>query len=293
MGVTINGDNIVITGATIEVVNGANSETGVAYIIITPEGGVGELPFMAQGLPGQPTLFPSITVEMVHPDNDLPTENPEKTLVDPGGAGEAAQYNLKFYVHSGADGATGSPSFAGASDLASSPVLGVATDKFVLVYKASDSTFVPTAQKVGTVAVSGIIAATAYNSTNPRLLHTISIAAQPFDYIPIVWAGTVVTGSGGGTPTRVDLFARLDDPASGDQLGHAKGMSGANADGIQTIMLPTFLYNQDVPATYGRVAMGDAANVYLRAEQQAASSSSWSTPASPGTTFSLLLQPLL
>ena len=53
MPITVSGNDIEFTG-TVRVVNGFNPDTGVAYLILTPDGGVGSLPFLAQGLPGLP-----------------------------------------------------------------------------------------------------------------------------------------------------------------------------------------------------------------------------------------------
>lgn len=293
MGVTISGNSITITNATIELVNGFNAESGVAYIIITPDGGIGALPFMATGAPGQPTLFPSISVVEVAAGDPLPVVNPASTLLDAGGPGLPAKYALTFYQHKGATGLTGSPSIALSSDLATAPVLGAGTEKFVLAYRASDLKWVPTAQKVGDAYVASTIAATAYNNASPRLLTSIAVAAQPFDWRPRVFASTVITGSDGAQPTRVDLVARLNDAASGAQLGFGRGLVGANAVGVQTILLPTYLHGQSVPGAYAKVAAGVAATIHLRAEQVATSSSSWSTPISPDTTFSLEVVPVL
>lgn len=289
MGVSISGNNITITGATIEVINGANPDSGVAYIIITPDGGVGELPFMSTGLPGQPTLFTTITL-IQHPAGEaLPSPNPEQTLIDPGGPGLPAKYSLVFHLNQGITGAPGTPSFALANDLASTPVLGALTDKFVLVYRSADGKFVPTAQKAGDTWPSSVIGATAFNGTSPRLLSTIAIPPQPFDCRVRVFAQTVVTGS---VDTRVDLFARITDPASGAQVGYAKGLTGLNAAGIQTVMIPAYPAGSTAPGAYGKVAAGAGVNVYLRAEQVGPSSNSWSTPASPDTTFQVEVQPL-
>jgi hypothetical protein len=289
MGVTINGNNITITNATLEIVNGANPDSGVSYIIITPDGGVGELPFMAQGLPGQATLFPVITYIQLAAGTPLPSPNPVSTLVDPGGPGLPAKYSLTFYGNAGPTGATGSPSFAGASDLASSPVLGALTDKFNLIYRSSDSKFVPTAQKNGESWAPATIASTAFNNTSPRLLHTITIGPQPFAYRVDAFAQTVVTGS---VDTRVDLVVRMNDPATGDQVGYGKGLIGINAAGIQTVLIPAYPAGSSVPGAYGQVAINTSASFYLRAEQKAGSSNSWSTPASPDTTFTIDIHPL-
>lgn len=292
MPISFNGNNITITGATIELVNGANDESGVAYLIITPDGGVGQLPFVAEGAPGQPTLFPTITLVQLPAGEGLPSPNPVTTLIDAGGPGLPAKYALTFYVNAGATGLTGTPSIALASDLATSPTLGITTEKFIPVFRNSDSKFVMTAQKVGPQFVSGTIASTTFNNVTPRLLSSINVPAQPWDWRPNVFAATTVAGSDGATPTRVDLFARINNEASGDICGYARGLVGANVPGIQTVMIPTYLHNADVTGAYAKVTAGNASTIHLRAEQVNASSSSWSTPASPATTFVVEVQPI-
>lgn len=288
MGTTINGNNITITNATIEIINGANDESGVSYIIITPEGGTGQIPFMAQGLPGQPTLV-DITLIQLPDGTPLPIPNPTKVIQDPGGAGLPAKYLYTFYLNAGPTGLTGSPSISGASDLAASPALGAPTDKFTLVYRNSDGKFFLQAQKVGDRWIQSAIAATTFNSTSPRLLSTIAITGQPWDWYPEPFASTVVSGS---VDTRVDLVVRLNNQSSGDEVGFGKGFTGVNAIGIPTVLIPSSPSGSAVPGAYGKVAAGAGANLYLRAEQKAGSSNSWSTPASPDTTFWVKVNPV-
>jgi hypothetical protein len=243
---------------------------------------------MAQGLPGQPT-FIDITLVQLPDGTALPTPNPAKVLSDPGGAGLPARYQYTFYLNAGPTGATGSPSFAGATDLAATPALGVLTDKFTLMYRSSDGKFVLVQQKAGDSTASATIAGTAFTNANPRTLSTIAIAPQPWDYRVRCTAQTVVTGS---IDTRVDLFARIGDPSSGAQVGYGKGLTGVNAIGIPTSLLTGSPAGAAVPGAYGKVAGGFGVNVYLVAVQQAGSSNPWSTPATPDTWFQVEVQPL-
>jgi hypothetical protein len=102
-----------------------------------------------------------------------------------------------------------------------------------------------------------------------------------------VFAYTVVTGS---SDTRVDLVARLNDPASGDQVGYSKGIAGATPP--PNVLIPSAPAGSSIPGNYGKVSAGSAATIYLRAEQKAATSSAWSTPASPDTSFWVEVMPL-
>lgn len=287
MSISVNGNDIEFEGV-VRVVNGFNPDTGVAYLILTPNGGTGSIPFLAQGLPGLPPVFDSVTVEEVDPDDPLPTPNPVVTTVSTGGSGIASHYTLKFYIHKGQVGATGQNQIGTASDLATTPALGSGTNGYTLVYRSSDGKWVPTAQKVGDQYVPAVINATAFNATSPRLLASVTVPAQPFDWRPKAFASTVVTGS---SDTRVDLVARLNDQASGDQVGYAKGVAGAAPPPL--VMIPAAPAGSAIPGTYAKVLAGNAATIYLRAEQKAPSSGSWSTPASPDTTFWVEVSPLL
>jgi hypothetical protein len=287
MSLTLDGNSIVFEG-TATIVNGFNPETGVAYLVLTPKGGFGTLPFLATGESGLPPEFTEITMVEVDPGNPLPAVNPVKTLVDPGGPGVASKYTLKFYVHAGQTGATGSIIISDAEDLDPLPALGSGTDAYILVYKNSTQTWVPTAQKVGNMYVPSTILSTAFNNASPRLLSQITIPAQPFNWYPRVFAQVAVTGS---SDTRVDVIARLNDPSSGQQIGFSKGQAGSAPP--VNVVIPAPPAGSAMPGAYGLVNAGVAATIYLRAEQKAGSSNSWSTPGSPDTTFCVEVVPIL
>ncbi len=277
MGLTLDGNNIVFDG-TVTVANGFNAETGTAYLILTPSGGYGSLPFLATGESGLPPVFTSITMTEVDPSLPLPAVNPVVTMVNPGGPGVASQYTMQFFVHAGQAGATGTITISNATDLATSPALGTATDQYILVWNNANRTWVPSAQKVGNIFVPSQIVATAYNNSNPRLLCSITIPPQQFDWYPRCFAQVPVTGS---SDTRVDIVARLNDPAAGSILGYGVGQTGATPP--VNVMIPAPPAGAAVPGSYMKVAAGASAVIYLRAEQKAASSNAWSTPASGAT----------
>ena len=285
MGLSIDGNNITFSG-TVTVVNGFSAESGTAYLVLTPSGGFGTLPFFATGDPGLPPIFDSITFEEVDPDDPLPSPNPEVTTISPGGPGEASHLTMKFYGHKGAAGVAGTFNISSAADLSGTP--GAGTDKYALIYRNSDGKWVLTAQKIGDAYVPATIAATSFVPTTPRTLATVTIPAQPFDWRPRVFGSTVVTGS---SDTRVDLIARVGNASSGDQVGFAKGVAGAAPTPMT--LIPAAPAGVDIPGTYGKVAAGSSTTVFLVAEQKAPSSNSWSTPASPDTTFWVEVAPLL
>lgn len=281
MPITVTGNDIVFTG-DVRVVNGFNPDTGVAYLILTPTGGVGSLPFLATGQPGLPPVFDSMTVIEVESVDPLPVPNPVVTLTSAGGAGTASHYTLVFYIHKGVPGATGSPSIAGSSDVSGTP-----TDKFMLVYRSSDSKWVITAQKVGDLYVPSALTSKAFNNTSPHLICSVNILARPYDWRPVCYGQSIITGS---ADTRVDLVARLNDAAAGDTVGYSYGLAGASPP--PNILVPTSPAGSAVPGAYGRVTAGNAATVYFRAEQKAASSNSWSL-SNTNTSFAVQVLPLL
>lgn len=281
MPLTVNGNDIVFTGE-VRVVNGFNPDTGVAYLILTPTGGVGALPFLATGLPGLSPVFDSMTVIEVESGDPLPVPNPVVTLISAGGAGVASHYTLTFYIHKGATGATGSPTIAGSSDISGTP-----TDTFTLIYRSSDSKWVITAQKIGDLYVPSAITSKAFNNASPHLICSVNVLAQPYNWRPICYGQSIITGS---ADTRVDLVARLNDAAAGDTVGYSYGLAGTSPP--PNILVPASPAGSAIPGAYGRVTAGNAATVYFRAEQKAASSNSWSL-SNTSTSFAVQVSPLI
>lgn len=286
MTLTVDGNNIVYDG-TVTVVNGFNENTGTAYLVLTPNGGFGNLPFMSTGQPGLPPVFDKITLVEVDPEQSLPTPNPVVTLVNPGGAGTASHYTMTFYVHSGEPGVEGSNTISTATDLSSTPPLGPGTDGYTITYNYSTGSWVLTPIPRGGVGIPTVINATAYDTTNPRLLASVIMAPRPYAWMPRCFASTVVTGS---ADTRVDLVVRLNDQAAGNIVGYSKGIAGAAPP--PNILIPSAPAGSNIAGGYGVVPAGQQATLFLRAEQQAPSTNSWSTPASPDTSFWVEVHPV-
>lgn len=280
----MDGANILFDG-TVTIVNGFNENSGTAYLILTPSGGFGSLPFMSTGQPGLPPVFDKITLVEVDPAQSLPNPNPVVNLVSPGGAGTASHYTMTFYVHSGQAGEPGSNTISTATDLNPTPPLGSSTDGFVLQYQYSSRSWTPVAMKTGSQYWPTVIASTVFDATTPRLLCSVTVPPQLFAWRPRCFAQTVVTGS---SDTRVDLFARVNNQASGDQVGYSKGLAGAAPP--PNILIPAIPAGSS--SGYGQVPAGQSATIFLRAEQQAPSTSPWSTPGAPDTTFWVEVAPL-
>ena len=287
MSLTVDGNNVIFDG-TVTIVNGFNEATGTAYLILTPNGGYGTLPFMSTGQPGLPPVFDSIKYVEIDPSQALPTPNPVVTLVNPGGAGTASHYTMTIYGHAGEPGASGSNTLSTATDLSPTPPLGAGTDGYTLAYNYSSGSWVPTPIPRGAVYVPTKIDPTAYDTTNPRLLASVNIPAKPYAWVPRCFGSTVVTGS---SDTRVDLVARLNNQSSGDQVGYSKGIAGA-APPPNVLMPAAPAGSNFMTSNYGVVPAGQQATIFLRAEQEAPSTNSWSTPGDPGTTFWVEVNPI-
>lgn len=277
MSITVDGNNIIYEG-TVTLVNGFNQANGTAYLVLSPSGGFGTLPFMSTGQPGLPPVFDKITLVEVDPAQSLPTPNPVVTTVNPGGAGTASHYTMTFYVHSGQTGASGSNTLSTATDLSPTPPLGSSTDGFTVSYTYSTGLWTPVPIPTSGVYIPAAINSTAYDATTPRLLCSVNVAAQKRAWYPRCFAQTTVTGS---VDTQVNLVARLNNQAAGDQVGFSQGLVGAAPP--SNVMIPAMPVGSS--GSYGQVPAGQTATIFLRAEQQAPSTNSWSTPAAPATTF--------
>lgn len=279
MGLSIDGNNITITG-TFTLVNGFDPTTGVAFLVITPDGGFGTLPFGAQGSPG---LSPTLNFEVIEvdPDDPLPTPNPVVTLVDEGDPGQRSEYDITIYVHSGSEGPSGTFAVLDATDID-----GTVNDDYILAKTvgADTVTFIP--QRVGDHYVPGAINSTSGSSTS-RPLTSVSIPGQPFDWRPRCFGQCVVSGT---VNTRVDLVARIGHQTDGQQVGYAYGIAGASPPTLT--MIPAAPTGSNMPGDYGRVAAGATAIIYFLAEQKAPTLDAWTT-SNTSTSFWVEVAPIL
>ncbi|AKF14379.1 minor tail protein [Mycobacterium phage Phayonce] len=274
---------ISFTDCTVTFPYGFSVSSGVGTIVITPAGGVASFPLAIQGEGGLP---PNITVKVhqIGPDDPLPDPNPERTVVDPGGPGEAAHYHYDVYIQQGEKGDAAAFQFLDADDLADGETLAegdTGSDGYVLSYAYSGTgtpgvRFIP--QKRGDIRGPSVIEATPWSNTPNRLLCAVTLEARPFPRKILPTGSLVVTGS---ADTRVDLVAYLGDPDDGGvEIGRAFGQAGTAP--------PPLVLAGGPPATtaggnadYGIVPAGQAPTVYFRAEQKASSSNNWQTAGAP------------
>lgn len=279
-GISVDGNSLVISNATITLENAFDQSNGAAVIIITPAGGLGTLPALLQGEPGLPPVFRNITTHPVAAGTALPDPSSTWTLISPGGPGVASVYDLDIWVNSGEAGDSGSYSIAGSTDLS-----GSAANNWTLVWNAISNQFEYAPLYIGATywpsTISNTSGFTAQNTA--RTLTSISVPALPFAWTPVMFGQTVVTGT---VNTVIKLSANLGS-VSGQQVGVGFGVAGqAN----QTVVLQS-----GIPAGsasgYGQVAANSSATIVLSATQTANTTDSWSTSSST-TSFQLTPNPV-
>lgn len=254
-------------------------QTRVGTIILTLDGALASFPMAIEGAGGPPSPPSAVDVTIIA--HDATPADPVVTIVDPGGPGEPAVWTLEIEIPRGEPGEPGAFNILDGDDID-----GTVTAGYVMAKKVGESKVIFVPQPYGDMYWPGAIAATAWSNTSPRLLASVTVPAKPYAWRPVVSGQVVVTGS---VDTRVDLVARLNDQDTGNQVGRALGLAGAAP--------PPLIFSFGPPAGsssgYGKVAAGADATIYFRAEQQAASSNNWSTPAAAsGTFFSVLVVPV-
>lgn len=264
MAITQNGNSFTWTG-TITVTNATDITTGVATIVLSPNGGVGTLPFLAQGVSGLPPVLRNVTVNQYAYGVTPPA--PTFTPVSIGGAGQQSVYDLTFGVNAGPPGSPGVTTISGASDLTGTP-----TDKYILVYNSTSGTWVVSQQKVGGFYNPSSFTTYTGNGSNV-VLAQMAIPAQNWAWRPRVHGWATVTG----TPnTKVNLICTLGS-STGDQVALSPGVTGTT--GQFTWLMPGF--GSPLGATtYGSVAAGQVGNIYLVAQQTASTTDNYSISAS-------------
>jgi hypothetical protein len=236
------------------------SGSGTTVLFLAPPGGRGSIPPPAQGPPGAPSPPRNVFVNQVAPGGTIPS--PQVDVVDPA----TGVWDLTFWVNSGADGPTASVALLAAVDL--SGATGAQLGDF-LVYETGsgipEMTFNP-------ALAGGKFYPTTVNSTTSgngpqRTLAQVAVPAQRFAWTPKVSGGAVVVGTGANV--QVNLVARLNS-TTGDDVGLGIGVAGQYPP-------PITLWDGgpagSSPTTYGIVAAGSGATIFLQAEQQSGTDS--------------------
>lgn len=208
--------------------------TGIATLTLTPAGGWGNLPILAEGAPGLPPTFRNVVVNTLDPATiPTPTQSASLALVDPGGPGEPSLYDLTLNLLKGATGTTGATGhILGSSDFSNSPAEGQ-----VPVYSAvggAHVAWVTLRPVVPFYAIPGT-AFTALTESTSGVRDIVvfqSISAQAYNYRPRISGDLEVTGAVG---MRIDAEVRMGTAAtanstiatSGTLIGYGRGMESA------------------------------------------------------------------
>lgn len=279
-GISVDGNSLVISNATITVENAFDQSNGAAVIIITPLGGLGTLPALLEGQPGLPPVLRNINSTQVAAGTALPDPAWEWVLISPGGPGVAAVYDLNVAINAGPAGESGSYSIAGSTDLG-----GTQTNNYTVIWNAVENQFEYAPLYIGATYWPSTINNTSGFTAQgtPRTLTQISIPALPFAYTPVMYGQTVVTGT---VNTVVELSANIGS-TSGQQVGVGYGVAGqAN----QTVALISGIPAGSA-AGYGQVSANSSATIVLSATQTANTTDSWST-SSATTSFIVTPNPV-
>lgn len=253
-----------------------DSSTGVAQIILRPQGGMGVgIPAIADGAPGPaPTLQTAISfTELAHDDPTL--AGASWMLMSPG---PPPVYALTLALHKGAPGADGTVAIGLAG------IGGTAAAGKLIKVNTGATGFDFAYEKVGDRYLPATINNTASGNATSTLA-TVPIAARNFDWRPEVSGFCVVTKTGGGSAV-VDLVARLNTEASGNIVGSCPGLSVTSAERLVLTSAPA----AGSADTFDKVLAGNAATLYLRTEQQSGADSY--TTSSSTTRFKVRVCPV-
>lgn len=242
--------------------------TQAAVIKLGPYGGTAIIPALAKGDPGKHAQFDNvIPVTELEYDDPTPLSAFFETIV-PGSDEVSPVYRLNLTQRKGAPAEAIPPVILDASDLD-----GVPLDGYILAKSVGSETveFVP--QRVGDQHWPATIPNTSGVNGQNRTLCQVSIPAQPFNYRLRVHGECQISGTAN---TRVNIYARLNNESSGDIVGRSSGQTGATPPTNVLVSGPA----AGSASTVGLVYAGNAAVVYMRAEQQASTTDPYTTSAS-------------
>lgn len=254
--------------------------SGVAMIMVKPFGGAIGVGVTAveKGDPGVPASFTE-AVNFIPLAYDDPTPDAASlTTITPPTTTTPGLYKWNITQRQGPPGADGTAVWD-PTDLDPSPVAGR-----IPVVNSALTGFDLVDQKVPEVFYPGSISNTASGNPNSTLC-PISIPARPWARRVLGQGFTVVTGE--AADVRVNLLARLGDPASGNIVGRCIGIAQT-----ERLMLSPGkpIESGTVADAYDTIAAGAAATLYIRCERQTGTTT-YTTSASTSQ-FSALVLPL-
>lgn len=261
MSLTVDGNNLVFDG-TVTITNFTNPTNGVCTLTLTPSGGVGVLPALLAGQPGQSPIFDSVSASTLASGSSATATISQ---VSPGSAGVSSHYTLAFGIPQGPIGATGVTTIGGATDLSGTAAVG----NIVYVNAIGSTTFAYTAMPFGNVYNATSFTSASKTGATSAVLASISVPAQPAAWYPWVSGYCIVNGT---VSTVVTLSALLNNSSTGNVLGSLPGTNGQAIQRLQ--MQPSF--GALLGSGYGKVAANTSCIIYLVAQETAAVTDSWS-----------------
>ena len=223
MAITQNGNSFTWTG-TVTVTNATDLTTGVATLVLTPSGGVGQLPVLAQGTPGLPPVLDSVSVTTLPAGSSA---SGSWVTNSSGGAGQSSHYTLNLNIPQGPAGQSlnsiqiltinGSPtggSFTmswGSTTTAPITISGLSSTTIASALTSAFSSY-------ATFAVSG---------TNPYYITVSPVNSTPIVMMTASNAG--LTGGSGGTTQTVTISGSPSGNFTLTYLGQTTGSIAYNA----------------------------------------------------------------
>lgn len=225
----------------------------VLILIGTPNGGIANVGPLVQGDPGQHAeIDEEVNITAVLEYDDPTPDSMSWTTLTPPDEDTPGVYRLNSTQRKGPAGEDGDTVLTPADY--GSPLAGQ-----FLVVKGDLSGFELASQKIPSRHVPATIVSVPSGNANYTMA-TISIAAKTYDYRPIVFAHTIITGT--GADVAVDLVCRMGAESGDNIVARCIGLPGAK-DRL-TIVSALAAGSGD---SFDKVTAGNAKNFYLRTER--------------------------
>lgn len=271
---TTNSDGSTDFNGNVHFPAGTNLASGMGVVVFGPNGGQASFPATQQG-PAGPAPVINWSSTPVPYGTPLQSPNPAVTTTAPG----VQNVNLQYWI--GQQGPVGTMAVLSASDLEGVTMPGTPpAAKNVLAFDASTSKVQFVDPRVGGMYSVLVSSTTATAGQGRQLGSGIAVPALPYAWWPL--CGAVIPVSASDNTSQVNLVARVNNATSGDQCGIHLGTLGAL--GYTGVVEPAFGAVLPGGSTagamgsyYGAVPAGTAVTIYLRAEQQASTTSGYAT----------------
>lgn len=250
--------------------------SGMFIAVAVPDGGVGSLPVLAKGDPGD---VPTITSPVVLTALNYTDPTPDSATLAAIGTNN---YQLNLTLHKGPPGVNG-------TSVLNPTAYGTPVAGYGLIVNPTADGFAYQAPKVGDRYLPATINSTPAGNVTYNLA-VVSVPPLLFDWRPTVSGQSVIAPNSGDTA--VDLVARLNNQAAGAIVGRGVGVAGLSLFGWPP--LPATMLAAGPPAgssdTYDKVLAGNSATIFLNAERRAGSGT-FTTDAAT-TTFQVRVSPV-